>query len=242
MFISPAWCPTYRVPLMIAHPDSPFKGKHYPYPVESVDIVPTVLELLRLPRSREELCTVKDNKKKNRVWKCLELDGKSLAPVVLGVTIDSVSSAAARDGGGGRGGGALDWLKTKALAAESGNKRGSPAGRATGDTGGAMRTIRAAAGHRGAVGTSLSGGMLGGLRGAHGRSRSTTAAVSAAATAGAGATAVARPTDRLPARPRGTNVAAVEAMKTSADRGQRGADGVKRKHAPCKLLARLSCF
>ena len=71
---------------MIAHPDSPFKGKHYPYPVESVDIVPTVLELLRLARSREELCTVKDHNKKNRVWKCPELDGKSLAPVVLGVT------------------------------------------------------------------------------------------------------------------------------------------------------------
>ena len=211
---------------MIAHPDSPFKGKHYPYPVESVDIVPTVLELLRLPRSRSQICS----DRKNKQWKCPKLDGKSLAPVVLGVTIDSVSSAAARDGGGGRGGGALDWLKTKALAAESGNKRGSPAGRATGDTGGAMRTVGAAAGHRGAVGTSLSGGMLGGLRGAHGRSRSTTAAVSAAATAGAGATAGA-------ASNVATGAAGAYKVYRSGDKRAAAGVGSKRQHHPGKSAA-----
>ncbi len=30
-----------RVPLMIAHPASPFKGQHYKEPVESVDIYAT---------------------------------------------------------------------------------------------------------------------------------------------------------------------------------------------------------
>ena len=44
-----------------------------------------------------------------------------------------------------------------------------------------------AASKRGAVGASLSGGMLGGLRGARGRSSSTTAAISTSTTAETGA-------------------------------------------------------
>ena len=66
----------YRVPLVIAHPQSPFKGQHFSAPVESVDIYPTINELLKLPVPRISAC--KDG------WQCKPLDGKSLAEVVLG--------------------------------------------------------------------------------------------------------------------------------------------------------------
>lgn len=66
----------YRVPLVIAHPQSPFKGQHFSAPVESVDIYPTINELLKLPVPRISTC--KDG------WQCKPLDGKSLAEVVLG--------------------------------------------------------------------------------------------------------------------------------------------------------------
>lgn len=65
-----------RVPLFIYHPKSPFKGQHYKKPVELIDIFPTVNDLTQAPFDREKLCT------KDVV--CKELQGKSLAPVVLG--------------------------------------------------------------------------------------------------------------------------------------------------------------
>lgn len=61
---------------MIAHPQSPFKGQHFSAPVESIDIYPTINELLKLPAPRISAC--KDG------WQCKPLDGKSLAEVVLG--------------------------------------------------------------------------------------------------------------------------------------------------------------
>lgn len=64
-----------RIPLLIAHPQSPFKGQHYSPPVESVDVYATLNELLRLPKKREDAC---------QGFTCRPLDGKSLVPVVLG--------------------------------------------------------------------------------------------------------------------------------------------------------------
>eukprot|EP01033_Poteriospumella_lacustris_P014173 gene14173-10124_t len=64
-----------RVPLLISHPLSPFKGQHYPYPVELVDVYATLNEILKVPVTRERACGNQ---------KCKPLSGKSLAPVVLG--------------------------------------------------------------------------------------------------------------------------------------------------------------
>lgn len=60
---------------MISHPLSPFKGQHYPYPVELVDVYATLNEILKIPVTRERACGNQ---------KCKPLSGKSLAPVVLG--------------------------------------------------------------------------------------------------------------------------------------------------------------
>lgn len=88
-----------RVPLLIAHPQSPFKGQHYSPPVESVDVYATLNELLGLQHPREAVCGVPPHN-----WVCQPLDGKSLAPVVLG-TVDTTASTAAvtSDGTGLRG-------------------------------------------------------------------------------------------------------------------------------------------
>eukprot|EP01035_Chromulina_nebulosa_P032578 gene32578-43527_t len=63
-----------RVPLLIAHPESPFKGQHYRDPVELVDVFATVNDILG----------VTIDKKIYRGDKYIPLQGKSLAPVVLG--------------------------------------------------------------------------------------------------------------------------------------------------------------
>lgn len=60
---------------MIHHPLSPYKGERYPYPVELVDVYPTLNHLLRAPYDKAKVC--KDQK-------CEPLSGKSLARVVLG--------------------------------------------------------------------------------------------------------------------------------------------------------------
>ena len=65
-----------RVPLFIYHPHSPFKGQHYKRPVELIDIFPTVNDLTQAPMDQTRFC------RKGIV--CKELQGKSLAPVVLG--------------------------------------------------------------------------------------------------------------------------------------------------------------
>jgi arylsulfatase A-like enzyme len=65
-----------RVPLMFYHPLSPYKGKHYTEPVELIDIFPTVIDLLNPPYDRKKICITGTV--------CHALQGKSLAPVVLG--------------------------------------------------------------------------------------------------------------------------------------------------------------
>jgi hypothetical protein len=71
-----------RVPLFIHHPDSPFKGKHYHDPVETIDIYPTITDLLSLPWNYEQHCKGDLHFGKKKV--CHDLQGKSLARVVLG--------------------------------------------------------------------------------------------------------------------------------------------------------------
>jgi hypothetical protein len=66
-----------RVPLLISHPLSPYKGQHYKYPVESIDIYATLNELLKLPITRNEAC-------QKSGLKCKPLQGKSLGPIILG--------------------------------------------------------------------------------------------------------------------------------------------------------------
>lgn len=64
-----------RVPLLIAHPESPFKGQHYKDPVELVDVFATMKDILGAPFKKEVV--YKD-------YKYIPLQGKSLAPIVLG--------------------------------------------------------------------------------------------------------------------------------------------------------------
>lgn len=64
---------------MIAHPHSPFKGQHYQYPVELIDVYPTLNDLLLAPNDMKEIC-------KGFVI-CRPLQGKSLAKVVVGDAI-----------------------------------------------------------------------------------------------------------------------------------------------------------
>ena len=72
-----------RVPLIIYHPQSPFKGQRYPHPVELIDIFPTINDILGVKFNRKELYkhTGKDVKQHR---KFIPLQGKSLAPLVLG--------------------------------------------------------------------------------------------------------------------------------------------------------------
>lgn len=67
-----------RVPLFISHPQSPFKGQHYKFPTESIDVYATLNDLLRMEKPREATC---------EGVKCKPLQGKSLGPVVLGPTV-----------------------------------------------------------------------------------------------------------------------------------------------------------
>ena len=68
-----------RVPLMIYHPLSPFGGQHYTDPVELIDVFPTVIDLLNPPFNRKKVCS--------SGILCHALQGKSLAPIVLGSVI-----------------------------------------------------------------------------------------------------------------------------------------------------------
>lgn len=63
---------------MIYHPQSPFKGQHYPYPVELIDVFPTINDILKAKFDDTQIC---------KSAKCLPLSGKSLAKVVLGETL-----------------------------------------------------------------------------------------------------------------------------------------------------------
>ena len=69
-----------RVPLMVYHPESPFKGKHYQGPVELVDIYPTLLDMAGESQRFDASCPTINGVK----VVCRPLDGQSLASVVLG--------------------------------------------------------------------------------------------------------------------------------------------------------------
>lgn len=94
-----------HVPLMIYDPASPYKGRHYPEPVELVDVYPTILDLLRIPLNNSAVCkpakgcaTSLPSKQAviqhcidltpstSRSWidRCIPLQGKSLARIVMG--------------------------------------------------------------------------------------------------------------------------------------------------------------
>lgn len=78
-----------RIPLLIYHPLSPFKGLQYYNPVELVDIYPTLLDFAGVTYISASSggalsynpgsvgCFLRDRK-------CPPLDGLSLAPIVLG--------------------------------------------------------------------------------------------------------------------------------------------------------------
>lgn len=70
-----------HVPLMIYDPESPFKGRHYPEPVELIDIYPTILDLLRIPLEASGVC---HGVKNSWIDRCIPLQGKSLASIVMG--------------------------------------------------------------------------------------------------------------------------------------------------------------
>lgn len=73
-----------RVPLIISHPLSIYKGHHYPYPVELVDIYPTINDLLGFSFDRKKDCPAG--------WACLPLSGKSLAPLILGHNVQAAAA------------------------------------------------------------------------------------------------------------------------------------------------------
>jgi hypothetical protein len=75
-----------RVPLLISHPSSPFQNQRYPHPVELVDVFPTVLDLLHVIPSTP--CP-----KIEGMGSCRPLQGKSLAPVVLGLNSTYLTSS-----------------------------------------------------------------------------------------------------------------------------------------------------
>ena len=69
-----------HTPLVVYHPLSPFKGQHYTPVVEAIDIFPTIMDLLQAPFDSRKHCP----NHKDTIQKCTPLQGKSLAPVVLG--------------------------------------------------------------------------------------------------------------------------------------------------------------
>lgn len=71
-----------HVPLLIAHPLSPFKGQRYTKPVELIDIFPTINDLLAAPYNKRQLYGADPNNGHSR--KFVQLQGKSLAPIILG--------------------------------------------------------------------------------------------------------------------------------------------------------------
>ncbi len=64
------------MPLIIYHPDSPFKGQRYKGPVELIDIYPTLLEMAHIPHYNAS------TRPQDNVWPPLQ--GTSLVPIVLG--------------------------------------------------------------------------------------------------------------------------------------------------------------
>jgi hypothetical protein len=71
-----------RVPLMIYHPQSPYKGQHYRLPVELIDIYPTLIDFNAFPYLIGKTCP--------QGSKCLPRNGQSLAPAILGPNFKSL--------------------------------------------------------------------------------------------------------------------------------------------------------
>jgi iduronate 2-sulfatase len=84
-----------RVPLMIAHPKSPYKSTHSFDPVELVDIYPTVLDLVASPHIRQHHGHGNGEDGKVTEHKPVIVpSGKSLAPLVVGHRFSLFSSQA----------------------------------------------------------------------------------------------------------------------------------------------------
>ncbi len=62
--------------MLISHPQSKFQGQRYPYPVELIDIYPTLRDIMKAPLDKASVC------RKDAI--CHDLQGKSLAPIILG--------------------------------------------------------------------------------------------------------------------------------------------------------------
>jgi arylsulfatase A-like enzyme len=75
-----------RVPLLIYHPASPYKGRHYTHPVELVDLYPTLLDLAG-EEPLDALSCPGAGQSPDKERQCYELEGQSLAPVVLGMGV-----------------------------------------------------------------------------------------------------------------------------------------------------------
>ena len=85
-----------RVPLVIAHPNSPYRGSHVFEPVELVDLFPTILDLVSSPhirgksimhahsRAHEQQGLLGPRKRDHHRGRHEELSGKSLASLVVG--------------------------------------------------------------------------------------------------------------------------------------------------------------
>lgn len=71
---------------MIAHPQSPFKGQRYTHPVELIDVFPTINDLLGAPFNKNHIYGIATEGKKSHYGsrKFVPLQGKSLAPLILG--------------------------------------------------------------------------------------------------------------------------------------------------------------
>ncbi len=84
-----------RVPLMIYHPQSPYKGKHYSHPVELIDIYPTVLDLMQPPYDKEEVYNQQGARHRRHF---VPLAGQSRLGEVLGPAFRSYSRPSKRQG------------------------------------------------------------------------------------------------------------------------------------------------
>ena len=79
-----------RVPLIIAHPKSPFKNTHFFEPVELLDVYPTVLDLVSAPHlnkrahAQKMAKNLRGNPAELYKLKLKEPGGKSLAPHIVG--------------------------------------------------------------------------------------------------------------------------------------------------------------
>jgi hypothetical protein len=74
------------VPLLISHPSSPLqvRGSHYPYPVELIDIFPTLADLLHMAPPGPSKCM----NHVNGINRCQPLQGKSLKHIISGNQFD----------------------------------------------------------------------------------------------------------------------------------------------------------